>query len=145
MTVELIVYGTPAPQGSKRHVGRGIMVESSDKVKPWREAVKAASWQAGYPVKPLDGPLNLTVVFTLRKPASAPKKRRTWPCKRPDLDKLLRSTLDGLGESGIFHDDAQVVSIIAHKVYPGEGNSLPSPGARIWVSEIAPQSQAGAA
>ena len=29
-----------APQGSKRHVGRGIMIESSKRVKPWRDAVR---------------------------------------------------------------------------------------------------------
>ena len=39
----VIVYGTPAPQGSKRHVGHGVMVESSRRVKPWREDVKAAA------------------------------------------------------------------------------------------------------
>ena len=37
------VYGTPAPQGSKRHVGRGVMVESSKKVAPWRQDVVAAA------------------------------------------------------------------------------------------------------
>ena len=41
--ITIRVYGTPAPQGSKRHVGRGVMVESSKKVKPWREAVKQAA------------------------------------------------------------------------------------------------------
>lgn len=29
------VIGLPAPQGSKKHVGHGVMVESSKKVKPW--------------------------------------------------------------------------------------------------------------
>ena len=42
------VFGLPGPQGSKRFVGRtktgrGLMVESSAKVKPWREAVKWAA------------------------------------------------------------------------------------------------------
>jgi hypothetical protein len=35
------VNGHPAPQGSKRHVGGGRMVESSRAVGPWREAVRA--------------------------------------------------------------------------------------------------------
>ena len=49
------VLGTPAPQGSKRHVGRGIMVESSRLVGPWREAVKAAV-AATYPgLEPITG------------------------------------------------------------------------------------------
>lgn len=50
----LFALGAPAPQGSKRHVGRGVLIESSSKVRPWRETVKAAA-----PVvpRPLDGPL----------------------------------------------------------------------------------------
>ena len=33
------INGLPAPQGSKRHVGGGIMVESSKRAKPWRQDV----------------------------------------------------------------------------------------------------------
>ena len=36
--ITLTVRGLPAPQGSKRHIGRGVMVESSKRVKPWRDA-----------------------------------------------------------------------------------------------------------
>jgi Holliday junction resolvase RusA-like endonuclease len=39
----ITVFGQPAPQGSKRHVGHGVMVESSKKVKPWRQDVVAAA------------------------------------------------------------------------------------------------------
>ena len=39
--VEIVVYGLPAPQGSKRLVGK-VMLESSRKVMPWRQDVKAA-------------------------------------------------------------------------------------------------------
>ena len=37
------VRGVPAPQGSKRHIGHGIMIENSKKVKPWRQDVRAAA------------------------------------------------------------------------------------------------------
>ena len=30
--IEIKVIGLPAPQGSKRHVGHGVMIESSKKV-----------------------------------------------------------------------------------------------------------------
>lgn len=33
----------PAPQGSKRHVGKGVMIESCANVKPWRELVAQAA------------------------------------------------------------------------------------------------------
>ena len=42
MTRRFAVFGLPAPQGSKRHVGEGRMVESSKRVKPWRRQVAAA-------------------------------------------------------------------------------------------------------
>ena len=46
----IIVRGDPAPQGSKKFVGmaggRGLMVESSKRVKPWRQDVVAAAREA---------------------------------------------------------------------------------------------------
>ena len=43
MRLTIVAYGQPAPQGSKRHVGKGVMVESSKKLRPWRQDVKAAA------------------------------------------------------------------------------------------------------
>ena len=132
----ITVHGEPAPQGSKRHVGGGRMIESSAKVKPWREAVKHAYWGDGPGHRPAHtGPLCVEVTFTVRKPASAPKRRTTWPQRKPDLDKLLRSTFDALSDAGVWVDDAQVVEVTARKVYPDEGiDALSHPGAviRIW-------------
>lgn len=133
---DVTVYGLPAPQGSKRHVGGGRMVESSKYVAPWREAVKAAVIAArGF--KPcMEGPLSVAVVFTLPKPASAAKKAQ--PYKRPDIDKLLRSTFDALSDCGVWKDDAQVVVIVARKAYPdGHVEALAVPGARISILELA--------
>jgi len=145
----ITVYGIPAAQGSKRFVGhaangRGVMVESSKKVKPWREDVRAACL-AGTPRlgrtgggAPLLGPLNVEIAFTLPKPASAPKRRVTWPDRRPDLDKLLRSTFDAIGSSGLWHDDAQIVEVTSRKVYPDEGiDALDRPGAIIRITTLA--------
>lgn len=132
----VFVYGVPGPQGSKRHVGSGVMVESSAKVKPWREAVKWAFVElgaiAGYHVP---GPVRLQLVFTLPKPTSAPKRRVTVPMRKPDLDKLIRSTKDALTQVQAFEDDARVVELTAAKRYPGEGvDALERPGCviRIW-------------
>lgn len=144
--IEIVVYGAPAPQGSKRYVGttktgRGIMVESSKKVKPWRDDVKNAAedWLDLQPVRTtLDGPLQVTMVFTLPKPASAPKRRRTWPDRKPDLSKLVRSTEDALSDSGFWADDARVVEYARlAKVFPGEDPlALDAPGVRIRVERV---------
>ena len=137
------VYGTPAPQGSKKFVGtnnagRGIMIESSKKVRPWRQDVKAAAELVRNGAEPMDGPLIVTMVFTLPKPASAPKRRVTHPDKKPDLSKLIRSTEDALTDSGAIKDDARIVRMFATKVYPGEGfNSLESPGVYITIERVA--------
>src|SRR5713226_4632244 len=68
----ITVHGRPAPQGSKRHVGNGVMIESSKAVKPWREDVKQAGLEAmGWGERPcLDGPLRVSMVFTFGRPAS---------------------------------------------------------------------------
>lgn len=141
--LQVMVYGTPAPQGSKRHVGGGRLIESSQMVKPWREAVKYACLQAG--AYPVTGPVRVDITFTLKKPTSAPKRRETWPTKRPDLDKLVRSTLDGLTEGGCWADDAQVVQLVARKAYVGSValDVLPAPGAYILILALEPQPASG--
>lgn len=138
--LEIIVYGSPAPQGSKRFVGlsgkgHAKLIESSKAVKPWREAVKQAALGALFHgAVSLDGPLHVTMSFTLRKPTSAPRSRRTWPDRKPDLSKLVRSTEDALTDAGVWRDDAQVVQCWSNKTYPGEGvNALNSPGAVIRI------------
>lgn len=148
------VLGNPAPQGSKRPfknrvTGATIMVESSKNVKPWRIAVEQAvmlQCQFGARSDPIlfRGPVALDVTFTLARPKSAKKGAR--PAGRPDIDKLVRSTLDALTTSGVFEDDGCVVSLIAEKVYqlkqyaPGSfdppdlsGEVMPVPGAVIRV------------
>jgi Holliday junction resolvase RusA-like endonuclease len=134
----------PAPQGSKRHVGRGRLLEQSKRVAPWREAVDTAAraamnarWLEGRGEEILDGPLSVEIVFTVRKPASAPKTRVTWPTTRDsgDIDKLLRSSLDALTTAGAIADDSRIVEIVSRKVFPGEGlDALETPGAviRVW-------------
>lgn len=139
--IRIAVVGLPAPQGSKSYKGRSktgkaIMVESSERVRPWREAVKQATLDA-LAVGPVDehgfpfdrDPVRVIVVFRLPRPAghyrtganaqllrdAAP----SWPAGRPDVDKLLRSTLDALGEAGLWRDDCQVVRVVGEKVWAG--------------------------
>lgn len=142
--IRLIVYGSPAPQGSKRFVGikngRGMMIESSKKVRPWRQDVKrvAEETRASVGSLPPDTPLRVRMVFTVPKPASAPKRRRTFPMRKPDLSKLIRSTEDALVDAGLIADDARIVEYSrAAKVFPGEDHeALESPGVRIEISRI---------
>jgi Holliday junction resolvase RusA-like endonuclease len=156
-TITITVHGTPGPQGSKSYRGSRIskrtgkstpiLVESSKKVKPWREAVAEAATEALYRLPPaqrlafpLSGPLQAEMVFTLRPPQRIPADRYVggvpYPAAYPDSSKLVRSTEDAL-TGVLWRDDAQVVlyTFVA-KFYPGYGcpGSLSKPGAlvRIW-------------
>lgn len=138
----ITVLGKPAPQGSKRHVGGGRMIEQSKRILPWREAVKAAAWQAREDRNFVDrfapgAPLAAEVTFCFDKPKSAPKRSRTWPTTRSsgDVDKLLRSTFDALTDAGTFKDDAQIVDVHARKVFtddPAAPLAVPGAVIRIW-------------
>ena len=141
----VIVHGQPAPQGSKRHVGHGVMVEASKRLPPWRQAVSAAAQQAcaatGF-APHRTAAYTLTVVFTLPRPDSHYRSGRysgelkpaapQWPATMPDLDKLCRALLDGLADGGALANDSRVVAIYACKAYPGGHlDALDSPGAMI--------------
>jgi crossover junction endodeoxyribonuclease RusA len=92
------------------------------------------------PAEPMAGPVAVTVSFRMTRPkghfgagrnagtvrASAP----AFPFGKPDVDKLARAVLDGLTEGGAFKDDAQVITLICHKIYSPRG------GADIIVREV---------
>jgi Holliday junction resolvase RusA-like endonuclease len=131
--ITIVVRDTPQPQGSKSafalrkagaFTGRAVVVEDNQRNKPWREAVRAEAQKVMDGQSPLEGPVVLAVTFTMPKPKSAPKRKVTWPCKKPDLDKLLRSTSDALKNAGIYRDDAQIVEIVRlGKFYPEQQDS----------------------
>lgn len=134
----ITVQGTPAPQGSKsaraiyrgrgeqrQFTGKVAMHESSKKVEPWRQAVKAAALDAASLIPdwtPLDELVEISVIFYFDRPAYHFGTGRNAHLLKPgapdfvgvypDLDKLLRSTLDGLGSktgAGVIRNDSQVV------------------------------------
>lgn len=120
--IEFQVHGLPIPQGSTRVWmvnGKPITTSSAKGLGPWRRLVADVA-QRYAPSQPWDGPVHIELQFGLPKPKSAPKKRRVWPDKRPDLDKLTRAVLDALTYV-VFSDDSQVVEIHATKDYGAPG------------------------
>ena len=121
--ISYFVEGEPAPQGSKSGFiksGRVVMVESSKKVKPWREAVaiqtqeyRASKWPNAEQWT-LTTPVEIALVFFLPRPKTVSRK---WSSVKPDLDKLIRSTFDGLTTGGLYTDDALVIAVSASKQY----------------------------
>ena len=121
----ITISGTPAPKGSLKCVGqRGrhqlIEDDPNGRIKPWRTLVGQAGGiilgTAGEPLT--QGPLGVLATFTLERPKSIPAASRIWPWKKPDVDKLARTLLDGLTDSTLWGDDAQVVDLHIRKCYP---------------------------
>lgn len=112
--------GVPAPQGSKRHVGGGRLIEASKKVAPWRKAVAAAATvvmidKFSLLWVPWSGDVSVSLDFVLPRPKSLARSRPTPPAiKRPDLDKLERAVLDAL-TGVVFADDSQVTVLQGSK------------------------------
>lgn len=116
------VPGTPAPQGSKNAYRRGqkiVLVESSKKVKPWRDTV---SQVARFVCKqPLDGAVTVAVHFVMPRTKAMRDRPAPPMVQKPDLDKLLRAINDAL--TGIaYSDDSQIVRLTGSKrrAAPGE-------------------------
>ena len=134
--ITITVYGIPAPQGSKRFVGmsktgRGILIESSAKVKPWRQSVTMAAIESRARIA---GPVSVCMTFTLPRPAAA--KKRAHHATKPDLSKLVRSTEDALTDAGVWEDDSRVCRIVSEKLYVGSEGSLNFPGAVIVIRPL---------
>lgn len=139
------IHGTPAPQGSKKafaikkggkYTGKVALAESSKAVKPWRAAVvEAAAGQAT-----IVGPVAVAITFYLERPkghygtgrnaGTVKPAAPALPGVKPDVDKLVRSTLDGLTSAGVYVDDARVTDLVVAKRY-ADGRA---PGATVRVS-----------
>ena len=148
MTATMLSFwaaGTPAPKGSKIRTKYG-MRESSKGVRPWEEAVKAAAMDAmdaDDEFQPIEkGGVTLSVTFSFKRPLShygtgknwnRMKNRFAWAymTRKPDLDKIARSTMDALTEAGVWADDAQVRMLLAEKCW---SNDRTREGAYVIVS-----------
>ena len=142
--IELYAVGDPAPQGSKSHVGNGVMIESSKRVKPWRAQVAAAARDAMVGRELLTGPVAVTAIVRLPRPKghygtgrNAGRLRPSaplWPTSRRlgDADKHARSALDAL--TGIVYtDDSLVVALHVYKHYADATHPV---GARILIDSL---------
>jgi len=122
------VLGTAAPQGSKRHVGNGVMLESSDRVRPWRQDVRFAALEKRPPDWDMTKPMRLLLEFRFSRPQSHFVTKKGVSHLKPnapaqpvsarlgDIDKLSRAVLDAL--TGVAYlDDRQVIILEASKCY----------------------------
>jgi len=125
--LEFFVVGLPIAQGSKKSYGNGVWAESNIKeLRPWRMAVATDAHAAAGHFQ-FFGAVVVALDFQFKRPLSHYGTGRnegqlkdsspTYKTSAPDIDKLCRAVLDGLAQCGVLRNDAQVVSLMAKKVY----------------------------
>lgn len=151
---EFRIVGHPAPQGSKtagvnKRTGKAVMFDGKkgtgrDRFHAWRETVttgaRLALYDSGGVV--FDGPIGVDLLFRMPRPQSRRKSSPIWHATSPDIDKLERSTLDGLGVKvggGLIADDARIAELRARAIEVDGWI-----GAHIRVRELEPTTEAAA-
>lgn len=137
--IQFFVRGHPKAQGSKRHVGKGVMVEMAKDLAPWRRGIADVAVEAAEGRRLL-GPIGVRAAFWFQRPkahfgtgryaGSLKPSAPTWREAAPDLDKLLRALFDGLVISGVIPDDRVIAEVSAEKRYG-------DPGVLVEVRELA--------
>lgn len=146
--IHIEVNGHPTPQGSKRAFvmhGKARMTESSgDRLRTWRQDVKAAAIEARPPV-PIATSVGVSLEFRFPRPKGHYGSGRNAGRLKPsapnfptnkgtgDIEKLIRSTHDALTAAGIWTDDSLVACVNAVKAYADAPSEV---GASIWIEEI---------
>lgn len=139
--IDLWIPGEPATAGSKKHVGNGILVDSSGKKGvAWRTAVQDAARKvhAGPPIK--DTPLAMLAFFYRNRPKGhygargnvKPRYKSAKWAGRPDATKLVRAIEDALNKV-LYHDDSQIVLSMQMKLWCDD--TTHGPGARVLVCQ----------
>ena len=145
------VAGDPVAQGSKRigrnrRTGRPILLDDNDSdLRSWRELVHLAGIRERRGQQPLEGPIEVRLVFRLSRPKDhfgsggnagqlKPNAPR-WHPFRKDADKVARSVLDALKTARIYGDDGQVAHLDVSKVWAARDES---PGVAVAVGVLQP-------
>jgi Holliday junction resolvase RusA-like endonuclease len=141
-SLDFIVLGRPAPQGSKKGGATGQLREASVYLPAWRREItlcaQRARIAAGW-VK-AEGPCRLDVVFYIERAANPVPHAQVYPAVKPDNDKLARAVADALTSAGVWRDDCLWVDTgRLAKRYAGETDALlpnNQTGAWIRVTEL---------
>jgi Holliday junction resolvase RusA-like endonuclease len=134
---ELLIEGTPAPQGSKSVNRRtGGMYEVAKALPAWKRAMASALIQyraALGGMNPYSGPVVLTMHFLMPRPKSHYRTGRfshvlkdsapTHHTQKPDVDKLARAVADSLTRERFLTDDAVVTRMVAEKRWAEYGET----------------------
>lgn len=118
-----IIEGKPQGKQRPRHTRRGVTY-TPDETRNYEKMVALKYKQAKGEL--LGGTIKLILEIYYPIPASETKGNKILmasnikrPDKKPDIDNVIKIIMDGL--NGVaYHDDKQIISIVANKYYSNE-------------------------
>nr|WP_278764693.1 RusA family crossover junction endodeoxyribonuclease [Limosilactobacillus mucosae] len=122
--IKLIFPIEPVAQARPRarRFGKGIRLYDPPKTAKFKRSLHKLA-KASYHGKPLNGELEVTIIFGRAVQKSISKKERKLrllgrhrPIVKPDLDNYIKSTLDAL-TGVLWVDDNAIVKMVAEKRY----------------------------
>lgn len=117
------IDGKPVGKGRPRFTRNG-QTYTPEKTKEYEKLIRTSYSESGGTL--LDGYINISISAYYQIPKAFSREKKEFakrgiikPVVRPDLDNVVKAILDGL--NGIaYHDDSQVISIVAVKCYSEE-------------------------
>ena len=125
MHITFKVEATPVGKGRPKFARRGNFVSTytPTKTREYEDLIRDAAKQAMGTTEPLKTPVAAYIYITVPIPQSYPKKRfkaclegLERPCKKPDIDNIVKAYLDSMNGI-VYDDDTQVVSLHSTKIY----------------------------
>lgn len=122
--IKIIVpeQAVPQPRPRARRLGNRVQVYvPKGKSASYRKAIKAAVLDQ-CPDLVIEGHCEMDITFAMRMTTKNRKAMHGTPhLRRPDIDNMLKTTLDGLVDSGLLTDDSIVAGLNARKRWCEEG------------------------
>jgi len=136
MTIQFAIPGTPCAKARPRMavIAGHARAYTAEKTARY-ESIVAAIGSQYRPPSPLEGPLMVWVDAIFPRPKYMLERRKDRTLKfaggegriphtaKIDADNIAKASLDGLNHSGIWIDDAQIVSLSIRKWYAAIGES----------------------
>ena len=125
MQIHFQVEGDPKGKGRPRFTRAGSFtrVYTDKQTLDYEAVIKSFAAEAMGSTDPLETPVSVFLYVRLPVPHSYSKKRTEAclsglekPCKKPDIDNIAKTYLDGMN-GVVFVDDTQVVDLHVKKVY----------------------------
>jgi len=138
MQIHFQVEGDPKGKGRPRfsRAGKFTRVYTDKQTLDYEAVIKFFAAQAMGSTDLLETPVSVFLYIRHAVPQSYSKKRNEsclsgfeQPCKKPDIDNIVKTFLDGMN-GVIFKDDTQVVDLHVKKVYSAV------PGVDVMVMEV---------